>query len=548
MLPFPEPRTLFALLSRAATAPGGTAGIRFVARGAEERLTYVQLLERTLARASTLEARGRGDQCILLVLGNGVDVVELLFAALSLGRVAAILPPLPPFGDVEVFAQRLARTAAKADHALVVTTPVLARVLRGSVAGAALDLVTTEELAPGARREPTPTSGRATALMQMTSGSLSHPKGVRLSHDALLADALAIAGRLGITPTDVGCAWVPLAHDMALISLLMVLSAGAEHILMTTESFAADPGGWLSLCHQHGVSVTVGPPYAFATAAQRLQRSKRTPDLSGLRAAVVGAEPISATLLRGVHQTLAPLGLREPLFVPAYGLAEDTCVATMGTPGTAFPTRAFRAPLVPFQSAGESRPDDPRALLLVGHGPVLSEQSLRIVDGDGEPLPDGHVGLVEIGGAARMTGYHGDPEQTALAFHGEWLRTFDYGVLVDGFLYVAGRAKDVIVLRGRNVLPEEIEAVALELEGLFGRGAVAFGTVDATGGPEQITLVVEASGDADAAGLERALQRHIADRLDVRVDRVVFVGRGEIPRTTSGKPKRGVARERWSAC
>ena len=112
MLPFPEPRTLFALLSRAATAPGGTAGIRFVARGAEERLTYVQLLERTLARASTLEARGRGDQCILLVLGNGVDVVELLFAALSLGRVAAILAPVPPFGDVEVFAQRLARTAA----------------------------------------------------------------------------------------------------------------------------------------------------------------------------------------------------------------------------------------------------------------------------------------------------------------------------------------------------------------------------------------------------------------------------------------------------
>lgn len=541
----PSVHSVFELLERAATS---ASGIRFITGDGDTRSSYRQLLERALCLAPELDARVGVHRTVLLVLKNGADVVELLFAALATGCVPAILPPLRPFGDLTSYAAGLARTAKLAGDALVVTSPALARALRDLPTFDAGRVVATDELKLHERSVSAPTRDDELALLQLTSGSLADPKGVELTHTAVLADALAIRDRLGATHEDCGCFWVPLAHDMALVGLFMHIAAKSELVVMSTDRFAADPARWLELTAAHA-TITTGPPFAYEIAAKRLIRRGTKVDLSRVRAAIVGAEPISARLLRNVHATLGPLGLREPVFVPAYGLAEDTCVAALGIPGDAFPTRRVQAPLVPFAEARPA-PDDAAGLELVGHGPLLDGQRARVVDGNGGALPDGWVGLIELSGAALMRGYYADPDASATALDGGWLRTFDYGFMEGGFLYIAGRAKDLIVVRGRNVLPEEIEAVALETEGAHARGVVAFGVVDPAGEGERVTLVVEvprSDSDDQREALRTELVRQIADSLDVLVHRVVFVKPGEILRTTSGKPRRGACRELWGS-
>lgn len=499
------PLTLIDALEDAAR---GAAGIDFVAaRGKTgERLSYADFLRGSQRAAGGLVAAGVAErQPVLLVMGNGPELLTAFFGALLAGAIPAILPGPRAFADPGPWLEGLMATARHADAAPIVTTPALAKLVVGH---RVIEVGTILSGPPLAR----PRAPRDTAVLQFTSGSLAAPKGVVLSHQAMLADALAIAERVAITPGDVGCFWVPLAHDMALVTFIMLMAAGVDQIVMPTERFAIDPAGWLELVAERATH-TVGPPFAFGLALDRLRRKGASIDLSRLRGVVVGAEPIDHHILDRFLTELAPAGLRGPLFMPSYGLAELTCVGCLGAAG---------APIIVEDG-------------LVGHGPPLRGHAVRVVDG-----------RIQLRGPALMDGYYKDEAATRAVMDDGWLVTGDLGFVRatehGEMVFIAGREKDVIIVRGRHFFPEEIESLGSQVSGVRARGVCAFGVVDARGGGERVCVCVEVDGGA--SGVEREVKRVVADQLDLAVD-VVVVPTGALPRTTSGKLRRAEARHLW---
>jgi len=527
-------RSILAALDAAART---SRGFHFI--GEASRLTYADVRHASQRMGSALAERYPVGRPLLLVMPNGSAAVTAFFAALHAGLVPSVLPLPRPFADTARYLEGLARIAHLADDAPILATPALRSLLSTSPQTRHLEVLDPATLDAA----PTPARPHGIGLIQFTSGSLGDPKGVVLTQDAVLGNGEAIAQRLRATPHDVGCYWVPLAHDMGLVgSLVFLLSEGAEQVLMTTEQFALDPGQWLRVSAEHGATLLAGPPFAFDLAARRLlkdaERGIALPDLSKIRGCVVGAEPVAANVLRRVDAMLAPLGFAPDPWVIAYGLAEYACVATLATGLSSVRVRAANAP-------GEVVHEDPAGLELVSCGTPLPGAELRIVDAEGQPVGERIAGRVEVSGRSAMVGYWRDLERSTAAFAGPWVKTGDVGFVADGNLYISGREKDVIIVRGRHFFPEEIEAVALEVPGIRTGGVIAFGVVDPSGGPERIIVVIEAAPKSDSSELVRALRAHIADRLDLLVHNVVTTAPRSVPRTASGKPRRGEARQRW---
>ncbi len=512
-------------------------------------------------RGTNTEGGGRIGQPIILVMPNGKELLTALFGALMAGLVPTIAAGPRPFTDPVAWAKGLATTATFAHQAPIVTTPAVARLFQQAAPQLAADGITppqvfTTKMLEGPALGAVSVRPTDLALLQFTSGSLSDPRGAMLSHGGMAQNAVATAERLDTSPRDVGCFWIPLAHDLALITVLSLMAAGVDQIMMPTERFAIDPAAWLELVSGR-VSYTVGPPFAFGLALSRL-RKKGPPgalDFRQVRGFIVGAEPIDATALRKITAELAPAGLSPNAVMPSYGMAELTCSGCINVPGRPLPTLSVArgavgegSPFLPGRSVVRAI-DGERQVELVGHGPAVPGHAVRVVrdvrDG-GDVAPDGEVGHLQFRGPGRMIGYWRNPEATAEAFDGEWLRTGDLGFLQDGFCYVTGREKDVIIVRGRHFFPAEIEALALRLPGVRSGGALAFGAVDPGGGPERVWLLVSTTPDADQTALERSLRTTIADQHELALHEVVFVTIDQIPRTTSGKPRRAEARRRFA--
>jgi fatty-acyl-CoA synthase len=319
--------------------------------------------------------------------------------------------------------------------------------------------------------------------------------------------------------------------------------------MMPTEMFAIDPMNWLRLMAERGATCTSGPPFAMEMARQRVRRTGERPDLSRLRTCCTGAEPVDARILRAFSAEL--LDGRQ-IFLPAYGMAEMTCVVSAGLPNAPLVTRHVKRPFTPGQPLIFTTADDPAAVEITGNGPPLKTNAYRIVDDAGRPLPDGVLGQIELRGDCMMSGYWRRSDATDEAFRDEgdarWLRSGDLGFTADGHIFIAGREKDVIIVRGRHFFPEELDALIQTIPGVRHRGVMTFGEVDPSGGPEQVTAVIETPdgfGELELSALDRAIRTRVADQLDLVLSRVVFTSKGSLPRTTSGKPRRSVARARW---
>ncbi len=525
-------RSILDALDAAARTP---RGIHFVG---EARLTYTELRQAAARMGSALAERYAVGRPILIVMPNGAMAVTAFFAALHAGLVPSVMPLPRPFTDLTRTFEGFAKVSRHADHAPILASPAVRDMLARAPETAHLELLDPTTL----DASPTPPRPHGIGLIQYTSGSLGDPKGVVLTQDAVLGNGEAIARALDATPQDIGCSWVPLAHDMGLVgTLVFMMAESCEQVLMTTEQFARDPGQWLRVAAEQSATLVTGPPFSYELAARRLikdaARGVAVPDLSSIRGCVVGAEPIDARTLRRVAELLAPYGFGangDP-WVMAYGMAEYACVATMA--------RGLRTTSVrPANAPGQPIVEDPAGLELTANGRSLPGAELRLVDAEGQVVGERVAGRIQLRGRSTMVGYWRDLEASTAAFDGPWVRTGDVGFISGGELYISGREKDVIIMRGRHYFPEEIEAVALEVDGVRAGGVVAFGVVDPSGGPEQVIVVIEASGET--AELEAAVKLHVADRLELLVT-VKTTGSRTVPRTPSGKARRGEARQRW---
>jgi fatty-acyl-CoA synthase len=473
---------------------------------------------------------------------------EVMLSFLACWRAGGIAVPLPlPMRAVDprFFMEQTAAKLRACGARLAVVPAALLGFVDDLDAGC--PIVGAEELPCGGacpERSPSPED---VALIQFTSGSTSQPRGVTLTHSNLLANAFSIISRIGVTPDDRVVSWLPLYHDMGLIGFfLTALVSGASTSYLSPQLFVSRPELWLRALSESGGTITGGPNFSYALVGRLISSgAARGMDLSRLRLALNGAEPVDLQVMEGLVEAAAPLGLRPEAPYPVYGLAECTLAVTFPDPGRPFKVDwVSRYHLEKGEGALPVERGSAGARPLVCLGSPLPGLEVRIRGKDGRWLGERELGEVCVRGASVMRGYWNDPERTAEALADGWLRTGDLGYMHAGELYLAGRIKDMVIIGGRNIYPEDVERCGEGVPGVRKGNVVAFAVTNRRG-KERMVLVGETHLEpgAEAAQAARRLSRRVAEEIGAPLGEAVLVRAGSLPKTSSGKKQRFLTRQ-----
>jgi len=539
-------RTLVEALS---TLPRGDArGFRFItARGQDHYYAYEALGREARRRAAKLMALGlkQGDRIALVIPDPEQFVLSFLGATVA-GLVSVPIYPRQSFNakTKKSYAETVSHIVRSAGARALLTLAGMKQPMEEALAAdtGPERIVVLEELLEGdapACQFPQVKS-EDLCFLQFTSGSTSLPKGVMVTHGNLVANARAFLGPKGLDlrKDDLAIGWLPLYHDMGLIGFVLgTLICDLPTVLLPTEAFVRRPGIWMEAISRYGGTITFAPNFAYALAARRTRdQDLERLDLSRLRVAGCGAEPLNATVLRQFCDRFAGVGFRPDALLPCYGMAEATLAITFHDYDRPMVTDKVYASTLSVGRAVAAKPGSPmRTVELVGCGHPFPEHELRIVDESGIALGERCVGEVATRGPSITPGYFGQPEATASTYRDGWLHTGDLGYLAQGQLYICGRNKDLIIIHGVNYYPQDIEWTVAELPGVQRSAAVAFSVM--RDGEE--TLVVCAEGKApDAEQLRRDIALKVAESTGLRVGHVAVVQVGSLPKTSSGKVQR----------
>ncbi|MGC4060234.1 MAG: amino acid adenylation domain-containing protein [Aquabacterium sp.] len=542
------------LRALAAERPGDTA-LTVVHREGETRLSYAELDARSRALAAELQARFAPGDRALLLLDNDQHYVVAFFGCLYAGLTA--VPVFPPESAREQHLARLVGIAADCQARCVLTSQAILSLVgaKTDVFGAAVSLAVDaiDDAKAPLWREHTPRPGDI-AFLQYTSGSTAAPKGVMVTHANLMANERAIEESLAMQDDDVFVSWLPLYHDMGLIGgLLQPVYRGIPLVLMSPGFFLERPARWLEAISRHRGTISGGPDFAYRLCLERIKDEQLARlDLSSWRLAFSGAEPVRHDTLEAFVAHFASAGFQAGAVYPCYGLAEATLLVTGGRRGEGLISACFDAAKL---AQGVAVPAA-SGTTLVACGAVPSAHALRIVDPESlETLEGGRIGEIWASGPSMAQGYWerlAESEETFVERDGQrWLRTGDLGFLHEGRLYVAGRRKDLIILRGHNVYPQDIErAIEAEVEAVR-KGRVAAFAVCTLEGGEGIGVAVEVS-----RGLQKLVPPHaLVEALNLAVSAVchepvavaLLLNPGALPKTSSGKLQRSACRQGWQA-
>lgn len=382
------------------------------------------------------------------------------------------------------------------------------------------------------------------ALIQLTSGSTGLPKGVLLTHAQIASNCGGIGERVLMDTQDHVVSWLPIHHDMGFAAVSLSIWADASLTLIAPERFTRAPTTWLeAMSHQRG-TVSPNPAFAYTLLGKYAARLKNMEiDLSSWRYAWAGAEPVFDKHLKAFYEAMRPFGLRDTVLKPAFGMAEAVVAVTCDLPGRPYLTLHIDAAL--FRSSKKIKvmpPDAEGALSFVSNGPALSNMAVKIVDEQGIDLGESSEGRVFISGASVAGGYLNGVDSEN--FHeGGWFDTGDLGFIVDGELYISGRAKDLIIRGGVNASPQHVEWAIEQLMELRPGQVAAFSVIDPRSSKEEVIVLVGHRIAADRTSeLISGIARVVAEQAGVQVDRVVFTTSSKIPKTTSGKVQRSRAR------
>lgn len=553
-------RSLVVLLVRRAAEQADDRAYVFVSdRGTEEAaLTFRQLHGAARALAARLTMATRPGDRAILVFPPGIEFMVAFFGCLMAGIIA--VPMMMPRRNGA--RDSSAAILANCTPALALTTSTFA--LRGDLqarfaqenirwievdlieaAGATVDL-----------QEPAPDD---IAFLQYTSGSTSEPKGVMVSHANLLANLEMIRIALGNTRQSTYVNWVPLYHDMGLIlNALQALYVGATCVLMAPNAFMQRPLGWLRAISHYRAEVACGPNFGFDLCVSRYRADQMDGvDLSSLRIALNGAEPVRADTIARFIETFAPHGFDPRAIYPAYGMAEATLLISGGMRGGGHVTRSLsRAALQAHAAEAPADPGD--AQLVVGCGCALTGEQIAIVNPESrQRLAADGVGEIWVSGANVARAYWRDDaatrEELNAKIAGEdsrWLRTGDLGFLDHtGELFVTGRIKDLIIIRGINHYPQDIERTVQSQDSALRENCGAAFSVPDEHGEEDLVIVQEVERTArhsiDTGEIKGQIREAIADSHELSARHIALIRPGALPKTTSGKIQRKLARRLW---
>jgi fatty-acyl-CoA synthase len=509
------------------------------------RHTWLEVYQRARQVAGGLAAAGVGHGDVVGVLaGEPVEIAPTAQGLWMRGASLTMLHQPTPRTDLQLWANDTTTVIDMIEAKVVIVSdpftaaaPVLTE--RG------IEVLTVEQLLAFDPIDPIATGEDDLALMQLTSGSTGSPKAVHITHRNIYsnAEAMFISAKMDPSGNDVMLSWLPCFHDMGMVGFLTVpMYFGVELVKVTPMDFLRDTLLWAKLIDKYGGTMTAAPNFAYALFAKRL-RNQATPgqfDLSTLRFALSGAEPVDPADVEDLIEAGKPFGLRPEAIMPAYGMAETTLAVSFSELGDGLVVDEVDADLlaalrraVPATKGNTKR--------LASLGPLLQGLEARIVDEDGNVLPTRGVGVIELRGEPVTPGYTTMggfiPAQDE---HG-WYDTGDLGYLMDnGHIVVCGRVKDVIIMAGRNIYPTDIERAAGRVEGVRPGCAVAV-RLDAGHSRETFAVAVESNAFEDPVAvrrIEHQVAHEVVSEVDVRPRNVVVLGPGTIPKTPSGKLRR----------
>ncbi|WP_330214017.1 non-ribosomal peptide synthetase [Pseudomonas sp. Z18(2022)] len=548
---FELPRTLVQSLQRRAAQTPDQLALRFLAETAEQGavLSYRDLDLRARTIAAALQANaGLGDRAVLL-FPSGPDYVAAFFGCLYAGVIA--VPAYPPESTRRHHQERLLSIIADAEPSVLLTTTSLGDALlqlEGAPQLLCVDSLSSEIagnwVAPNLQDDDI-------AFLQYTSGSTALPKGVQVTHGNLVANELLIRRGFGIdlNPDDVIVSWLPLYHDMGLIGgLLQPIFSGVPCVLMSPAYFLGRPLRWLEAISEYGGTISGGPDFAYRLCSERVSDSAlERLDLSKWRVAYSGSEPIRLDTLERFAEKFASCGFTPNNFFASYGLAEATLFVAGGTRGQGIP--ALR---LDEQALAANRAEPGQGAAIMSCGTSQPEHAVLIADpATLATLPDNAVGELWATGPSIAHGYWRNPEATAKTFvqHAgrTWLRTGDLGFIRDGEVFITGRLKDLLIVRGHNLYPQDIEqAIEREVEVVRKGRVAAFAVND--NGQEGIGIAAEISRSVQKIlppeALIKAIRQAVAEACQEAPSVVVLLNPGGLPKTSSGKVQRSACRTR----
>ncbi len=521
--------------------------------GHEQRLTCSQLWDEVRALAGYLQTHcrvQRGDR-VLLLHPPSMDFVLGFLACHAAGAIA--VPAYPPRRNRK--ASRIRSIVVDADARWALSTQAVVQQLTGErqhddLIGVQL-LGTDDPNCRDASKWRRPRLSRdSLAVLQYTSGSTGSPKGVMLTHGNLIAQTELIFHAFEPSAAMVGVSWLPTYHDMGLIGgVVMPLFAGRPNVLISPMTFLQRPVRWLKAISEYQVTISGGPNFAYQLCVDKVEdHEMQGIDLSTWEIAFNGAEPIRASTLNAFAKRFAPYGFRRSAFLPCYGMAETTLIVTGGPKETRPVMRAFDAGELVEKRVRPVADGTEGARTLVGCGRVLPQETVLIVDPKTcQVLAHDQIGEIWVQSPSVGAGYYQRAEETQRTFaahtadgNGPFLRTGDLGFLYDGQLYVSGRLKDMIVVRGVNRYPQDIEETVERASDVIQAGSVAAFAMDDGDGREQLAIVAETirARDVDWDSQIQAIRRAVTEEHELPPDAVFMVRNSSVPKTSSGKIQR----------
>jgi fatty-acyl-CoA synthase len=554
------PSVKFSTLHEVLAAAAGTEhGLTFVGMQEETWLPYREVYRRARRAAHVLIELGiRPLDRVAIVMPTSSRFMDAFFGTVLAGAVPAPLYPCPRVGRKDDYDACITHMLRAIGTRLILADAPTRITLEAAVEAVRPELGcrVVEELSLDTSREEAQVvvDPEALGLIQFSSGSTSSPKGVALSHSSLVAQLAMLDMVLGEDriPTDKMVTWLPLYHDFGLIGcLLMSIYMQIPIVMMAPDIFIIRPHSWLRAISRHRGTLTAAPNFAYELCMRRIPESELAKlELHTLRHALNGAEPVSATLMQAFSQRFARCGLRQRgVLCPVYGLAEATLAVTHTTRER---SRVRWLDVDAGVLAREGRVvEGTRRLTSVGI--PMPGVDIQIRDDAGDDLPERKVGRIFVKSLSAMQGYFAAPEATAEVLSGEWLDTGDLGFEDQGELFITGRIKDLVIIRGANYSAETFEDCVAGLEVLRPGWVVAAGFVPEDSVNEELLILAErneslgANDSADDSAAMRAIRQTILEATGVRAHTILMLPKGTLRRTSSGKIRRRDALDRFLA-
>lgn len=549
-----HPRRLadFATLGEALDyAAEGVRGLNFHdARGNLTRpYSFAELRRDAKAQAYRLIAAGvKPEDRIALIAETGAEFASLFFGVVYAGAWPVPLPLPTSFGGAQSYIDQLRVQLESCDPSMLIFPPEIGAMCAEAARITGVQGVDWSEFSERAATEVTLPQADTTdiAYLQYSSGSTRFPHGVAITHHALLNNLSAHSHGMQLQESDRCISWLPWYHDMGLVGcFLSVVANQVSTDYLKTEDFARRPLAWLDLISRNqGTTLSYSPTFGYDICSRRMSSQTKASDrfdLSRWRVAGNGADMIRPDVMQSFVDAFADAGFKASAFLPSYGLAEATLAVSIMPPGEGIVVELVEeTQLSGGDVAREDRPQRFRAI--VNCGKPVKDMEVQIREEDGTPLPEKAIGKVWCRGPSVMVGYFRDPESTAACMADGWLDTGDMGYISEGYVYIVGRAKDMIIVNGRNHWPQDIEWAVEQLPG-FKQGDIAAFAITTPGGEETPAVLVQCrtSDEKERIRLRDEIRERVRSVTGMNCV-IELVPPRTLPRTSSGKLSRAKAR------